>query len=229
MIHADYMKRWFIVALALAVLSAGMVCLYAQTIQAAEGGHRGEHFDARHGHNHYYPARGSYVRVLPAGYRGFYYHGSRYYFYGGVWYRPYGGRFIVIAPPIGLVIPILPPFYETIWVGGVPYYYANDVYYVQAPGGYTVVEPAQGIGSEPAAPPPAVQAEGELFIYPRQGQTEKQQDNDRYECHRWAANQTHYDPTQPPPNLTPAQSNQKRNDYHRAMSACLEGRGYTVR
>jgi hypothetical protein len=119
----------------------------------------------------------------------------------------------------------LPPFYQTVWVGSVPYYYANDTYYAQVPGGYAVVEPPQDIGNEPPAPP----AVEELFIYPREGQTEKQQANDRYECHRWAANQTHYDPTQSPPDLTQAQGNQKQKDYHRAMSACLEGRGYTVR
>ena len=149
MIHADHMRRLFIVALTLTILSGMMVFGQIQTVQAAERGHRGEHFDSRHGHNRYYPSRGSYVRGLPRGYRGFFYHGSRYYFAGGIWYRPYGGRFLIVAPPFGLFIPFLPPFYETIWLGGVPYYYANDVYYAQAPGGYEVVDPPQDIVNEP--------------------------------------------------------------------------------
>jgi hypothetical protein len=68
-----------------------------------------------------------------------FYHNTRYHFQGGVWYRPEGRRFLVVAPPIGLFIPFLPPFYSTIWFGGIPYYYANEVYYTQTVGGYAVV------------------------------------------------------------------------------------------
>lgn len=34
-------------------------------------------------------------------------------------------------------------------------------------------------------------------IYPAKGQTAKQQDQDRYECHAWARGQSGFDPTQP--------------------------------
>jgi hypothetical protein len=46
----------------------------------------------------------------------------------------------------------------------------------------------------------------DIFIYPAKGQTQAQQDKDRYECHNWAVQQTGFDPTrssaaytQPPP------------------------------
>ena len=149
--------------------------------------------------------------------------GSPYYFYGGVWYRPYGPRFAVVMPPFGLVVPFLPPYYTTIWVSGIPYYYANEVYYTQSPGGYMVVEPPKGDVVEA----PAVAER--LFIYPRQGQSEKQQSDDRYECHRWAVGQTHYDPTQPPGSIPETQGSQKRAEYNRAIGACLDARGYTVK
>lgn len=38
------------------------------------------------------------------------------------------------------------------------------------------------------------QAQG-LMIYPGKGQSQAQQDKDRYECHVWAVQQTGYDPT----------------------------------
>jgi hypothetical protein len=63
-----------------------------------------------------------------------------------------------------------------------------------------------------------------LFIYPRRGQNQQQQAKDEYECHRWAADQTGFDPTRPNPGET-----SKRADYQRAMGACLDGRGYTVK
>jgi len=191
------------------------------------GGHH-EFMDSRYGHNHAYMAHGQYVERLPSGYRAVAYGKSRYYFHAGVWYRPYGRSFVVIAPPFGLVVPFLPLYYTTIWVGSIPYYYANDVYYTQTTGGYVVVEPPKGEVS-PAAPQAAQPSASQVFIYPRQGQNEKKQADDRYECHRWAVSQTGYDPTKPPANLPEAQIIQKRADYQRASAACLDGRGYTVK
>ncbi len=139
----------------------------------------------------------------------------------------------------------------------------------------------------------------ELFIYPRQGQSQEQQERDRFECHSWAVRQSGFDPMRRPTASTPppaqearrgglgrgatrgaaigaiggaiggdagrgaaigagtgaavgamrrrdqrrreqqayqnwarqeaSQQQQGRNEYDRAMAACLDGRGYTVR
>jgi len=185
---------------------------------------RSEFRDSRYRLERSYPARGQIVREIPRDRRTVTYKGVRYYFYDGAWYRPSGGRFTVIAPPVGLFVRFLPPYYATIWVGGVPYYYANEVYYTHYTDGYRVVEPPTE-SAVSQTPPPAEQ----LFIYPRNGQDEKQQAEDRYQCHSWAASQTGYDPTQPQTGSTAAQRNDHRADYLRAMSACLDGRGYTVK
>jgi hypothetical protein len=63
-----------------------------------------------------------------------------------------------------------------------------------------------------------------MFIYPNRGQQQSQQDRDRFECHDWAVKQTGFDPS-----LGVAATTDKQSDYKRAMTACLEGRGYTVR
>lgn len=187
---------------------------------------RGYKFDHRYHHDRYYPPRGRVVEGLPHGYRVVPYHGGHYYFYGGVWYRPYGRRFVVISPPVGLFVSVLPPFYTTIWVGGVPYYYADGVYYVWRPAerGYIVAEapPESVVTTLPATPE-------QLFIYPKSGQSEQRQATDRYECHRWAVSQTGFDPTQPVADLSASQIVAKRADYQRAMTACLEARGYSVK
>jgi hypothetical protein len=49
--------------------------------------------------------------------------------------------------------------------------------------------------SYPVAPAPRFQ---EVIAYPARGQTPEQLDRDRYDCHRWAAQQTGFDPTQSP-------------------------------
>ncbi len=189
-----------------------------------------EHFDARFHHDHVYPSRGVVVTELPHEHFEVVHGGAHYYFAGGVWYAPRGPRWIVVAPPIGVYVPVLPPFYTTIWVGGVPYYYANDVYYVyRGPAlGYEVVEPPPD--AEVSAPPaPAAPPSRELYIYPKNGQSDQQQAQDRYECHSWASSQTGFDPTAPNGGVPPDQAAGRRADYDRAMTACLEARGYTVK
>lgn len=144
----------------------------------------------------------------------------------------------------------------------------------------------------------AVLAQNDIYIYPARGQSQAQQDKDRYECHSWAVKETGFDPSKPEtaaPGTTaskPYQASQphvargaargaalgavggaitgnagkgaaaaaamgvvaggfRRRDerrqmfaqqqldvrsaeqgqlgaYHRAMAACLRGRGYTV-
>ena len=188
----------------------------------------GLYLDSRYRHDRSYPVRGRYVQRLPRDHRVIVHGGSRYYYRGGVWYRPYGPRFAVIAPPFGVVVPYLPPYYATVWFGGIPYYYANEVYYTRVPNGYAVVAPPSGEASE--TPPPEIEAPIEqLFIYPRQGQSEEQQAKDRYECHAWAVQQTGYDPTRPREEDLADPASQKPDDYRRAMGACLDGRGYTVK
>lgn len=172
---------------------------------------------------------------------------------------------------------------------------------------------ARAAFADPAAAPgepapdegPAI-ASADIFVYAAHGQSDKQLDRDRYECHNWAVAQTHYNPSDPhlaphqqiqvvavpdppPPhdtvvgamagamigaaiggphdaaqgavvgaiaggamgaasdsarqqqaqraagqNTAAAQSERARleqqaSDYKRAISACLEGRGYTVK
>lgn len=222
-------NRYVMIGLILAVLSGIILLGFTQAASADERGRgRREFMDSRYGHNHAYPARGQYIGRLPGGYRSVIYGRSRYYFHEGIWYSPHGRRFAVVAPPFGLIVPFLPLYYTTIRIGGIPYYYANDVYYTQSAGGYMVVEPPKGEAT--AAPSPTEQTPAnQVFIYPRQGQNEKKQADDRYECHRWVVSQTGYDPIKPPVNLSEAQMTQKRADYQRASAACLDGRGYTVK
>jgi hypothetical protein len=182
--------------------------------------------DRRHFHNRYYPPRGVTVDILPRNHVVVPHRDTRYYFHGGVWYRPSGPRFVVVAPPVGLSVSLLPPYYTTVWVGGAPYYYADGVYYAWRPAErtYVVVDPPRE--TEVVALPPEPE---QLFVYPRLGQNEQQQAGDRYDCHRWAVDQTDFDPTQAGGGVPPSETAARRADYQRATKACLEARGYSVR
>jgi len=177
--------------------------------------------DGRHHNDHYYPAPGGFAPVLPRGAVGIHYRNDQFFFQGGVWYRPYGERFRVVVPPVGIVVSLLPPTYVTLRVGGLPYYYANGVYYtaaVSGPGYVVVAPPADAVAVTavpvPAAPAPTP-AKPDPIIYPRNGQSAQQQEADRQECNRWATAQ--------PSAMADA------SVFNRAVEACMDGRGYTMR
>ncbi len=124
-------------------------------------------------------------------------------------------------------------------IGGVlgwglgPYYYPPDYYYYPPPPDYYpppedsyYPPPAQ---SSPAPPSASQGSGGKMFIYPRQGQSEEQKAEDVNKCHDWAVGQTGFDPARPPAGSLDAQTIQKSGNYFRAISACLDARGYTVK
>ena len=177
-------------------------------------------------------------------------YGGGHYWYGGhYWHGGYwGGVFwphVWFYPGWAWFLPVLPWGYATFWWGGVPYYYYNSLYYTWSPyyNGYVVSDPppaaddssAETSGDagaaqyNQAAPAPysaGGQSRGaaDVYLYPRNGQSDTQAQNDRYECHSWAVNQTGFDPTRPA-----QQSSGSAADYRRAMIACLDARGYSAR
>lgn len=200
------------------------------------GRHPGYVFDRRYHHDHYYPPRGFFARGLPRSYLVLYFGGMPYYYGYGIWYRPSGLGFVVVTPPYGIVVPALPPYYTTIWVGGVPYYYANNVYYVWQPAaqGYVVTQPpaSSNVMTQPptgSSVPTPSSSPDQFYVYPKKGQSPEQQAKDRYECHRWAVGKTGFDPSQPSGNLSGSDLTAKRADYRRAIEACLDARGYSVK
>lgn len=170
--------------------------------------------DSRYHHDHYYPAPGFVSPSLPRGSVSIGFGADSYFFHGGVWYRPYGPRYRVILPPVGIIVPVLPASYVSLRIGGAPYYYANGVYYANVVGGYRVVEaPADAAEAQPAAPPAPPRPDP--IIYPRSGQSAAQTEADRQECNRWATTQ-------------PASMNDA-SVFNRAVEACMDGRGYSMR
>ena len=217
-------RTFALALLAFCALGALPVIAGAAPHGAPRGGYA---LDNRYQHNRYYPARGTTFHAVPWGGARVYYRGSPYFFHEGAWYRPWGPRFVVVAPPIGIGIRFLPPYCTTLWFGGVRYYYADDTYYLWHPDTQEYVVTAPPPGTPQAAA--TVEANPDVYVYPNRGQNAELQASDRYECHAWAVKQSGFDPTQPLGGVAAADAAGKRADYQRAESACLEGRGYTVR
>lgn len=214
----------------LAAGMAGLLVLGTAALAQEHSGHFGPGgarfgLDERFHHDHYYPAHGYVALALPHGAVSVAFRGGSYWFHGGVWYRPWGTRYVVVAAPVGIVVPVLPPAFVTISIAGVTYFYANGTYYTEVPGsGYTVVAPPPGAETaqpvttspvQPAPPPPKPAPPPEPIIYPRNGQSPAQTEADRVECNRWATTQ--------PAAMADA------SVFQRAVAACMDGRGYTLR
>jgi hypothetical protein len=117
-----------------------------------------EHRDRRHGHDHVYPDRGAVVRDVPRGATVVNYAGVSYRFADGVWFEPRGPVYIVVAPPIGLLVPEVPTFATPIESGADTYLYANDTYYRSRPGlpGYEVVNAPPDVGAPDSVEEPTL-------------------------------------------------------------------------
>ena len=157
------------------------------------------------------------------------------YWRGGVWV---GGDWDgMYWPPVDYdwdypwFLPAVPYGAATIWFGSVPYYYVNRVYYVWSPSydGYVVADPPPV--AAPAQRPPAGTGQStsgvlSLRLIPLKGQNRQQTASDRYACHQWAVAQSGFNP------ISPAQdahaSAAARSGYRRALTACLNARGYKV-
>ena len=155
-------------------------------------------------------------RYIPLTYRGL-----NYFYNNGAYYRYDGFGLTLVSNHIGFFIYNLPFGYRPLWVGGYPYYYVHNRYYIRDRIREVYVQvddPYQSRSwDEDDNDTPAYH---ELIVYPKLGQTEDQMKQDQYECYLWAVDQTGIDPS-----LAKPRDNQ---EYQRAKSACLEGRGYVV-
>jgi hypothetical protein len=167
-------------------------------------------------HVWFYPGWAWFLPTLPFGYATFWWGGVPYYYYNSLYYtwNPNYDGYVVTDPPPA---------------AGSDYSADNPGDAGSAPQ-YDYSQAAPPANAGPAASPPAagapVQPRGasDLYLYPRNGQSDTQTQNDRYECHSWALNQTGFDPTR-----SAQQASGNAADYRRAMIACLDARGYSAR
>jgi hypothetical protein len=67
--------------------------------------------------------------------------GSRpYHYYDGYYYRPYGYQYMMVAPPVGIVVPALPSGYVSVMIGTRVYYSYQGVFYLPVGNNYQVVQ-----------------------------------------------------------------------------------------
>lgn len=190
-----------------------------------QGGRPGGHGDGWGSGPRYRP--GYAIDRIPGGYSRVPYRGQDYFYSGGYWYRPQGPRYIVVEPPRGVRVRVLPDYAQQVWLGSALFFLAAGTYYTyeQSTQDYVVAQPPQGV--EPIySPQPVEQSQNpyEVTAYPVNGQSQQQFEQDRYDCYRFAVQQTNFDPAaatyQPAPEVIGV--------FRQNMANCYAGRGYSV-
>ena len=167
-----------------AAAAAALLACLGTTAQAGVGLSIGLNFPIEHRHHGHRGATHSAIHgavrgALPQGAFSVQIGGGHYWRHGGVYYRPWGPSWVVVAPPVVLGEPV-------------------------------VVQPMRADPPLPVAP-----SRPDPVIYPRNGQNAEHIEADRQDCNRWATTQ--------PAALADA------SVFHRAVQACMDGRGYTMK
>ena len=184
---------------------------------------------------HYGPGFAWYLPVLPFGYATYYWGGAPYYYYDGGYYSwdpDYNGYVATDPPPVADTASSsgsneAPPPADD---GQSQSYDVQPQTYAPPPANPNNVvtappAPQSTAVSSAAAAAPRNFSGGvaDIFAYPRNGQSDQQTSSDKFECHKWSVAQTGFDPTRSI-NLQGTAA-----DYRRAITACMDARGYTVR
>jgi len=180
---------------------------------------------------HYGPGFAWFLPVLPFGYATYYWGGSPYYYYDGGYYSwspDYNGYVATDPPPVANTASSsgsdeAPPPADD---GQSQSYDVQPQTYAPPPSNPNTVETsAPALTTAQSTAPRGNWSGGvsDIVAYPRNGQNDQQTSNDKFECHKWSIAQTGFDPTRSI-NLQGTAA-----DYRRAMGACMDARGYTVR
>jgi hypothetical protein len=162
-----------------------------------------------------------FLPVLPFGYATYYWGSTPYYYYDNAYYNwdPSQNGYVATDPP-----PVMqggsdePPQSDVPQSSDAP-----SADYVPAPQSNYSQPPQSSNSAAPAGPRGNWSSAADIYVYPRNGQNDQQTSTDRFECHKWSVAQTGFDPTR-------AMNLQGTSvDYRRAMGACLDARGYSVK
>ena len=142
-----------------------------------------------------------------------------------------------VSPPVYAPAPVIyqqpvyvaPPVYQqpiyaapTVSYSAPTVVYNPPVTYV-TPSPVQVVQPSQVV-VQSAQPVQRLASADDIVAYPASGQDGTTQMRDREACRNWAMNQSGFDPAV----ITAYTTTANTESYHRALGACLKGKGYSI-
>ncbi len=127
--------------------------LISSLTSSAQYGRGHGRYNSRSYHYNRYPSRPSVsiIARLPFGAVSVTFGNRYYHYYRGAYYRPYNRGYIIVQPPIGIIVPSLPVGYTHVIVGSHPYYRHGNVFYAPYGNRYKVVEEPQETETPPVS------------------------------------------------------------------------------
>lgn len=122
-----------------------------------------------------------------------------------------------VTPAVQAPVPVTPPPSSTARAS------------VPPAGGQATTPAASTVQSSSTQPPGESSAPTRIALSPENGQGADEQARDRYDCYRFAVDQSGFDPLRTDGSPVPADVDKRQSDYARAQAACLERRGYSLR
>jgi len=111
------------------------------TSSAQWGKQHGRYSNRYYSSPRYYPRTSvSVIARLPFGAISLSFGNRYYHYYNGSYYRPYNHGYMMVPPPVGIIVPTLPIGYTHVYIGSNPYYRYGDVFYAPYGDRYRVVE-----------------------------------------------------------------------------------------
>jgi len=153
---------WNILKIAAVVVLVGLISLYNPTQALAWGGRDRDRRHQNYPHSRSYPY-GRLTVEMPHGAISLGFGSLRYYYQGGLFYRPQRHNYIVVPPPSGAVVYQIPAQYNQVIIDGVVYYTYNGVYYSRVPQGFQVVQPPPVVVEAATVSTRSVPDEEEVF------------------------------------------------------------------
>ena len=79
------------------------------------------------------------VNIIPNDCFRIFFGGSRFYYHDGTYYSRRHRDYVIVAPPVGVVVREIPRYYQPVMIDGSSYYTSDGIYYVYTRHGYRVV------------------------------------------------------------------------------------------
>ena len=116
------------------ILKVALLVIFVVVFNSVEAQHK--HHNSSHHKPHYrysdLPHWGHAYKAVPKGFYVYPYHGVKYHYYNGIYYKPVGTKYVIVRPPAGIRVRTLPTSTVHFVINGRNYFYYYGTYYVKS-------------------------------------------------------------------------------------------------
>ncbi len=130
------------------IILVGLFIISFNSLEAQHRKHyKGKHYRPHHRYvKHYHWGHG--YRAVPKGAFIYPHKGTRYHYHKGIYFKPYGSKYVVVRPPLGIRVKTIPANHIRFLLRGQTYYYYYGTYYKKSNNSKEYVSVSPPIGAK---------------------------------------------------------------------------------